>query len=117
MKNSERAWQVWPLLTFAAVHRQLLTYDILARHTGMHAAGFGPILEHIQSYCLEHGLPPLTVIVVNKASGRPGEGFVAASDLPQAFLNVFDYDWNSTSCPLPDALTKARERRPSNGVL
>ena len=116
MKLSERAWQVWPLLTFAATHRQLITYEILGKHTGMHAAGFGPILEHIQSYCLEHGLPPLTALVVSKGTGLPSEGFVAASNVPRAFIEVFDHDWTTVSCPGPDELADARERRPSNGI-
>ena len=116
MKLSERAWHVWPLLTFAARHRQLLTYEILAQHTGMHAAGYGSILEHIQSYCLEQGLPPLTAIVVNKATGLPSEGFTAASNPPRAFAEVFECDWTKVPCPTPEQLSAARERRPSNGV-
>ena len=116
MKLSERAWQAWPLLSFAASHRQLITYEILSQHTSMHAAGFGPVLEHIQSYCLENDLPPLTAIVVNKATGLPSEGFVAASNLPRAFADVFEHDWAGTGCPTPDQLAEARVRRPSNGI-
>jgi hypothetical protein len=116
MKLSERAWQAWPLLTFAATHRQLITYEILARHTGMHTAGFGPVLEHIQSYCLENDLPPLSAVVVNKGTGLPSEGFIAATDVPRALIAVFDHDWPSVTCPTPEQLAQARTSRPSNGI-
>lgn len=117
MKLHERAWQAWPLLAFAASHRQTMTYEILGRLTGMHAAGLGPVLEHLQSYCLIHDLPPLTAIVVNKGTGLPSEGFVAASNVPRAFIQVFEHDWMSRACPSPDELAEARQVRPSNGVV
>ena len=68
MKIPERAAQAWSLLAFAATHRQTLTYELLAKLTGMHAAGLGAVLEPIQSYCLLHSLPPLTALVVNKVT-------------------------------------------------
>ena len=73
----ERAAQIWPLLSYAATHRQTLTYDILGKLIGVPRFGLGKQLEPIQSYCLIHNLPPLTVLVVNQ-SGRPSEGFIAS---------------------------------------
>ena len=35
MTRSERAAQIWPLLCFCASHRQTVTYEVLARLTGM----------------------------------------------------------------------------------
>jgi hypothetical protein len=116
MTNSERAWQVWPLLAFAAGNRQLLTYEILSKLTGMHAAGFGPILEQIQSYCLINKLPPLTVIVVSKETGLPSQGFVAATDIARAFADVFERNWKAERCPTPDQLADAVKVLPSNGI-
>jgi hypothetical protein len=107
MTNSERAWQVWPVLALAAGNRQLLTYERLGRMSGMHAAGLGAVLEFIQAYCLENHLPPLTVLVVNKATGAPSEGFIAASDVPRAFARVFEHDWGQTGCPSPAELERA----------
>ena len=118
MRTHERAWQVWPVLAWTARNRQLITYDILGKLTGMHAAGFGPILEQIQSYCLLKGLPPLSAVVVSKSTGLPSMGFVAATgaDVPRSFQRVFDHDWLATACPTPDALEAAARELPSNGV-
>lgn len=115
MKLSERAWQAWALLAFAAGNRQLLTYDILGKLTGMHPAGLGSVLEHVQSYCLLHNLPPLSALVVNKATGLPSQGFVASDNVPRAFIEVFAHDWLET-CPTPEALAEATRLRPSNGI-
>jgi hypothetical protein len=116
MKLSERAWQAWPILAYAAGNRQIITYESLGKLTGMHAAGLGSVLEHIQSYCLLKSLPPLTAIVVNKGTGLPSEGFIAATNVPRAFMNVFEHDWLSTECPSPDQMADATRLRPSNGT-
>jgi putative restriction endonuclease len=116
MTNSERAWQAWPALGLAARNRQLVTYEMLSKLTGMHAAGFGDILEHIQSYCILKRLPPLSVIVVNKGTGLPGAGFVAATDIPHAFAQVFEHDWSTVACPTPEQLSEAVRLHPSNGA-
>jgi hypothetical protein len=115
MKVNERAWQAWPVLTLAARNRQTLTYELLGRLTNMHAAGLGQVLEHVQSYCLLHKLPPLSAIVVSKDTGLPSPGFVATSDVPRAFNKVFEHDWLITACPTPDELTQATKQLPSNG--
>ncbi|HEY8311473.1 MAG TPA: hypothetical protein VIG47_12995 [Gemmatimonadaceae bacterium] len=116
MKIPERAWQAWPLLAFAAGNRQIITYEILGKLTGMHAAGLGDVLEQVQSYCLVNNLPPLTALVVNKGTGLPSPGFVAATDVPRAFIKVFEHDWLATPCPSPEQLAEATRVRPSNGV-
>jgi hypothetical protein len=116
MKIPERAWQTWSLLAFAAGNRQIITYDILGKLTGMHAAGLGPVLEQIQSYCLINTLPPLSALVVNKATGLPSSGFVASSDVPRSFIEVFAHDWLATPCPSPEQLAEAARLRPSNGI-
>lgn len=116
MKLSERAWQTWPLLAFAAHNRQTLTYEIVAKLTGMHTAGLGAVLEQIQSYCLVNDLPPLSALVVSKSTGLPSEGFVAASNVPRAFLDVFEHDWMAIACPTPEQLEAATRERPSNGI-
>ncbi len=75
MTGAERAQQTWQVLIGAAHNRQTLTYDILEDMTGMFSAGFGPILDRIAAYCSRKGLPPLTVLVVGKNTGRPGTGY------------------------------------------
>jgi hypothetical protein len=116
MKLSERAWQSWSLLAFAAGHRQTITYEMLGKLTGMHAAGLGSVLEQIQSYCLVNNLPPLSALVVNKGTGLPSPGFVATTNVPKAFMDIFDHDWLETPCPTPDQLAEATRIRPSNGI-
>src|SRR5688500_4556906 len=116
MKLSERAWQAWPVLILAAKNRHILTYELLGRLTGMHAAGLGSVLEQIQSYCLRHRLPPLSALIVNKSTGLPSPGFVAASDVPRAIATVFEHDWLAIACPTPGQLAQATRLLPSNGI-
>ena len=116
MKLSERAWQAWSLLAFAAGNRQIITYEILGKLTGMAAAGLGSVLEQIQSYCLVNNLPPLSALVVNKSTGLPSQGFTATTNVPLAFVQIFEFDWLSITCPTPTQLEEATRARPSNGV-
>ncbi|MDB4909064.1 MAG: hypothetical protein JWO05_3848 [Gemmatimonadetes bacterium] len=113
MKIQERSAQVWPLLAFAAHNRQLLSYDLVSKLTGMPAVGLGAVLEPIQSYCLLKALPPLTVLVVNKGTGMPGAGFLA-SDVPRQTSSVFEHDWLAASPPSPEQLADAVRELPSN---
>lgn len=91
MTREERAVQIWPLLTFAASLRTTLTYKRLGQLIGAGPMALGGWLEPIQSYCLVHGLPPLTVLVVSDSNGMPGAGFVAAdpASVPEAQSRVF----------------------------
>jgi hypothetical protein len=115
MLAHERAAQIWPLLTYAASHRQSLTYTILAKHIGVDLRGIGKLLEPIQSYCLIHELPALTSIAVNK-NGHPGTGFIAAEDVPAEQQRVFNHDWLEHDSPAADVLRQAAIDRPSNGI-
>jgi len=107
MTLAERAAQIWSLLALAATNRQVLTYELVSKLTGMHAAGLGAALGPIQSYCLMNELPPLTALVVNKATGMPGVGFIAASDVPREMMRVFEYDWLAETAPSPEKLADA----------
>jgi alkylated DNA nucleotide flippase Atl1 len=104
---AERAAQIWPVLAFAAKHRQVLTYQDVSDVTGMPARGLGFCLEPIQAYCLKHSLPPLTAIVVHGDDGLPGTGFTAAGDVPKAQARVFAYDWRKHPCPSAKVLSAA----------
>ena len=71
IRLSRRAWAI--LADGCALHE----YGELAPRLG---PGIGPrvvsdFLSPIQSYCAEHGLPPLQALVVNKATRRPGGGY------------------------------------------
>lgn len=118
MTRFERAAQIWAVLAWAARHRQTITYGDLARAIGVSPAGMGQLLEPIQSYCLTHSLPPLTILVVQTESGMPGAGFTgaAAVELGRAMANVFACDWLKRRNPGAAKLETATLERPSNGI-
>lgn len=115
MNRSERAEQIWPLLTLLAAHRQTLSYDTLGQLIGVPRMGLGQLLEPIQSYCILNRLPPLTSLIVGVDSGVPGEGFIAASDVPNAQATVYRRQWLEQKPPDAAQLQQASERLPSNG--
>ncbi len=117
MNRSQRAAQLWPILALAASNRQILDYKIVSQLTGMYVPGIGQMLEPIQSYCLLHNLPPLTILVVQKESGLPGSGFTAAEavEFTHAMMKVFSTDWLTVGCPTPEQFEEAVRTRPSNG--
>lgn len=91
--NPSRAQQLWPILIAAAAERRIVTYSILSNIIGykMHVALREP-LYHIKHWCEVNGLPPLTVIVVNKETGKPGSG-MERDDIDTAREEVFNYAW------------------------
>jgi hypothetical protein len=118
MRREERSQQLWSLLALAATHRQILTYDIVAKLTGVVRPGIGDFLRPIQQYCSENRLPALTSIVVSDDSGLPGEGFIAAHDVPAAQARVFRHDWLQRAAPSPEQLAEAASRAPDRrGIL
>jgi putative restriction endonuclease len=112
MKREERAQQLWSVLALAATHRQILTYDIVARLTGVVRPSVGDFLRPIQQFCKENGLPALTSIVVSEEDGLPGVGFIAAEDVPAAQMKVFQHDWLEKPAPSPEQLADAYSRAP-----
>jgi hypothetical protein len=116
MNAFQRAAQIWAVLALAARNRQVLTYEIVGRLIGMPRQGLGRMLEPIQSYCLVNHLEPLTILVVSEQTGLPGDGFVAAADIPATQQRVFAFDWMEYGCPSPQDLQNAVEQQPSNGI-
>lgn len=116
MTREERAVQIWPLLTFAASLRMVLTYKRVGELIGALPISLGGWLEPIQSYCLLNGLPPLTVLVVGEADGMPGSGFIAAENVPEAQARVFRYEWTKRTVPKAEEFARAVAERPSNGI-
>ena len=116
MTRLERAAQLWPLLAFAARNRQILTYDLVSRLTGVPRPAVGDFLGPIHDYCLQQKLPPLTVLVVSEKSGLPGVGFVAAKDFAQAQASVFAYDWCKQPAPSPQVFEKTFEEAENNSA-
>lgn len=78
--------------------------------------GLGRLLEPIQSYCLTHNLPPLTLLVVSEATGEPSPGFTATQRVPEERQRVFAFDWLDCVAPTPELFEQAVQQHPSNGV-
>ena len=114
MRTHERAAQIWSVLALAARNRQVLSYGLVSKLIGVPQAGLGQLLEPIQSYCLLHNLPPLTILVVSEQTGMPGAGFIAANDIPSTQQQVFAFDWLGHGAPQPERLADAVAKRPSN---
>ena len=110
--RAERAQQMWSLLTLAAISRQILTYELIARITGVVRPSIGDFLRPIQQYCVENQLPALTSLVVGEQSGIPGDGFIAAPDVPAAQAEVFRHSWLQTKAPTAEQLEAAYSRAP-----
>ena len=112
MTRAQKAQQLWSILVLAATHRQILTYDIVARAAGAIRPGIGGFLRPIQQYCIEQQLPPLTSIIVSEETGLPGEGFIAAADVPAAQSRVFQHPWLDERAPNEDQFREAYNRAP-----
>ena len=116
MTATERAAQIWSVLAWAGTNRQILNYGDVSQLVGVPRQGLGPLLEPIQSYCLVHKLPPLSILVVSKATGLPGSGFIAAADIPRHQAKVFRHDWLAMGCPSPDDFAQAVKKLPSRSL-
>lgn len=86
--------QVWSILVGAAHSRQTLTYGQVADLLEFKGAGvLSQILNCIMCYCEAKGLPPLTCLVVNQATARPGDGLSTVKHLPTDRDAVFNRNW------------------------
>lgn len=112
MNREQRAQQLWSLLALSAQSNQILTYDIVAKFTGVVRPSIGEFLRPIQQYCTENNLPPLTSLIVSEQTGLPGEGFIAAEDVPLAHIEVFNRDWLNVRAPNEEQLAEAYSRAP-----
>jgi putative restriction endonuclease len=99
MTQHERAVQLWSILVLAARNRQILTYDLVSQLSGLPRHTIGQRLAPVQDYCVACKLPPLTVLVVSEDTGMPGDGFIAAADIPAAQAKVFSHNWFGKAAP------------------
>jgi len=90
MRIDERAAQLWPVLVFAAFHRQTTDCETLGRLIGVPREDIGALLMPVQGYCLAHGIPDLTVIVA---------GDVDAGSAVR--VAVFHHPWLDETTPTP----------------
>ena len=101
INQAERAYRAWNILVALAPRSRLITYEDLAKTLGTHARADRYVLELIQDYCLRNSLPPLTILVVNKQTNEPGEGFTAWShdNLVEGRSKVRNHDWTKEPNP------------------
>ena len=100
INQSARAFQAWTVLTEVARRRTTITYGDLGEAIRVHHRAIRYVLGPIQSYCLEAGLPPLTILVVNKL-GQLGTGFTAVDTdhHDHGRESVWSCDWLSEENP------------------
>ena len=93
MSNSQRALQLWSLLAFAAMKRTVLTYEEVARLTGLPEYGLANVLGHVAQYCKEQKRPWLTALVVGKDTGKPASHLYDMMDVTAEQWKCFQYNW------------------------
>ena len=96
----ERAYRTWPILTECAARSSTISYGELGDAIGVHHRAIRFILHHIQNYCIEANLPPLTILIVN-SSGLPGAGFIAhdLDDFQHGLDTVYGKNWSEEQNP------------------
>src|ERR1035437_752884 len=98
MTEFQRSVQLWSVLAYAAKMQQVLSYETLAKLTGMAPIGQARPLGNIWFYCKQNDLPSLTSIVVNQRTGNPPDD-IGGEDLSTTQRRVFIFDWLSHHIP------------------
>ena len=115
MTKYQRALQIWALLVCAARERKTYTYGEVAGILGWKGAGvMAQFLDPVMRYCEHHDLPPLTTLVVNQATGLPGEGLSTVGDVNADREKVFGYEWFSVAPPESADFSNAASRQPGD---
>lgn len=101
-----RAYWTWLLLTDLAARGETaatygsypgrITYQELTDRVGGMPVEIGPnVLELIASHCEQVDLPPLTGLVVNGATGKPGDKFRHPDQIP----SIYTFKWERVGNP------------------
>jgi putative restriction endonuclease len=100
VNQEERAYRAWKILTEVATKKITITYKELGAKLNVHHRTCRYFLDHIQNYCLDSKLPPLTILVVNQ-EGIVGVGFTAwDTNYQDGGLNqVYDENWMAHDNP------------------
>ena len=109
-----RAMQIWMVLIGMAHNRQTMTYGALARTLGYTSPGaqfMTRLLDPVMRYCQDNNLPPLTVLVVNRETGKPGTGLSTLNDIDKDRELVFNHDWYYIYPPSPEEFEEAHRKR------
>ena len=120
MTDCEHACTAWSILVCAARERRLYTYGELKSIIGCSRIekGMSYILEPIAEYCKRQpDMPKLTVLVVNKRTGLPGDGLgiKTCEEFIAEMWKVYNFKWLERVPPtlfeLEDAKAMARRER------
>ena len=99
-KMHPRTPSVFEYLKQCAAQQRITTYGEIGQNVGLAARATAKPLYYIRNECLMRNLPPLTAIVVNKATGLPGIGLkpdgtqVSESEWKDMRDQVFATDWS-----------------------
>lgn len=100
-----KALKLYLILIGHATHREETTYQALGDKIGVIPVRVGYYLDLIAKYCQRQRLPWLTILVLNKETGKPGEGYLGPKDtISQDRELVFNYDWLEIVPPTIDDL-------------
>jgi hypothetical protein len=107
-----RACQIWQILVGCAARREIRTYQelsVLLGHTQPKV--LAKQLGRIMYYCPQNKLPPLTVLVVNKNTGKPGDGLALTADRGKLRERVYQRDWYAMVPPTQEEYREAWDAR------
>jgi len=110
MTNPQRALQVWSLLALAALTRTVLTYEEVAKLTGL-PNECARVLGHVYYYCAKYKLPLLSVLVVSKDTGKPSGDLYDNVHVPGEQRRCFEHNWLNQQVPSLKELTDAYDAR------
>lgn len=108
--QEDRACQIWQILVGCARRRETKTYQELAALLGHRQPKvLAKQLGRIMYYCSQNDLPPLTVLIVNKNSGKPGDGLALTADRGKLRERVYQYAWYDVVPPTVEQYAEAWE--------
>jgi putative restriction endonuclease len=113
VNKEQRAFLVWPILTNCARKNEPITYGELGIRLGIFHRTFTPSLSLIQEFCIDNELPPLTILVITKKKGLPGNGFKADNfeNLQDEINKVYTFNWSSLPNPFENQYIVTAERQ------
>ncbi len=107
-ERQRRLLKIWQVLIAYATNRRIITYlqvcDLIEEHA-VFPASLGNYLRSIETFCLNKGVPNLTVIVVSSVTGEPGPGIgMRANNVGIEREDVFGASWFAMTPPIPGDL-------------
>lgn len=113
INQEQRAYIAWNVLTECARKNEPITYGELAKHIKIHHRAVRFVLGVVQDFCMSTELPPLTIIVLNKETGLPGDGFIAydIENAKDGIEKVYKFNWSKLENPFDFAKEGTTENK------